>query len=161
MLVELIFWNNSGPTFCCILWLTLMFTSIFYAVFNGKSTFFVFIVVSIGERHGLGKESVPGSLGNVLLFVDVAFVVSLFKEVQSGRGHSLFVKGSGLLVVGAVRLVVGFKVGHFYCSERFICNFLFLSILWFILCVNMYCSKNKSLHKNKEQKYYHLSNIKL
>jgi hypothetical protein len=106
-----------------------MFTSTFSAVLIVKSTFFVFVVVPISEGHRLSEEPVPGPLGDVLLLMDEAFVVSLFEKVKSGRCHSLSVERSGLLVVRAVGLIVGFEVGHFYCSQRFICNFLSLSIL--------------------------------
>ncbi len=129
ILVELIFWNNSGPTFCCILWLTLMFTSTFSAIFTGNSTFFVFVFVSICKRHWLAEDSVPGPLGYVLLFMDEALLICLFEKFQGWGCHSLFVERSGLFVVWAVRLVVGFEIRHFYCSQGFICNFLFLSIL--------------------------------
>ena len=150
MLVELIFWKSSGPTFCCILWLTLMFTSTFSAVINDKNTFFILVVVSSRQWHGLGKKAMAGPLSNVLLFVNVTFLIILFEEVQSWRYHSFFVERSRLFVVGAVRLIVGLEVGHFYCDWKFICNFLFINFImkptFYVLDID---SKSQHIYTNK------------
>jgi hypothetical protein len=72
-------------------------------------TFFIVILISIGQSHWLREESVPCALGDVLLMMYIVSDIVLDQEFEGGFADGFFLRGMRAGVVRSVFIVGG---GH-------------------------------------------------